>query len=64
MKAIREAAAAAGIDLNQFETTGELLDRLVIDLRGTKPTQSAAHGELPSGQSSNPARLPESAVEK
>jgi hypothetical protein len=32
MKAIREAATAAGIDLNQFETTGNPSDRLVIQV--------------------------------
>ena len=30
MPAIREAAANAGIDLAQYETTGEATDRLVI----------------------------------
>jgi hypothetical protein len=72
MKAIREAAAAAGIDLNQFETTGESSDRLVINLNRTRnlardPSSSDAVGsELrpSSRQSSNPARLPESEVEK
>jgi hypothetical protein len=30
MKGIRTAAAAAGIDLSEFETVGEPTDRLVI----------------------------------
>jgi hypothetical protein len=34
-KAIREAAAAAGIDLIQFETTGEPSDRLVISINNS-----------------------------
>jgi hypothetical protein len=34
MKSIREAAATAGIDLNQFETTGDPSDRLVIQVVG------------------------------
>lgn len=34
MPAIREAAAAAGIDLTQFETTGDPSDRLVIQVIG------------------------------
>jgi hypothetical protein len=37
MKAIREAAAAAGIDLAQFETVGEPTDRLTIRLTATTP---------------------------
>jgi hypothetical protein len=32
--AIREAAAAAGIDLTKFERTGEPSDRLVIQVTG------------------------------
>jgi hypothetical protein len=34
MKAIREAATAAGIDLTKFETTGEPSDRLIIQTAG------------------------------
>jgi hypothetical protein len=34
MKAIREAAAAAGIDLAEYETVGEPTDRLVIRITG------------------------------
>jgi hypothetical protein len=34
MKRIREAAAAAGIDLSEYETVGEPIDRLVITIRG------------------------------
>jgi hypothetical protein len=35
MKAIREAAAAAGIDLSRFETVGDSTDRLIIRLTAT-----------------------------
>jgi hypothetical protein len=34
MKAIRDAATAAGIDLTQFETTGAPSDRLDIRIAG------------------------------
>jgi hypothetical protein len=34
MSAIRTAAAAAGIDINQFETVGAATDRLVIQIAG------------------------------
>lgn len=34
MKGIREAAAAAGVDLSAFETTGDPTDRLVITVTG------------------------------
>jgi hypothetical protein len=37
MKGIREAAAAAGIDLAQFETVGDSTDRLTIRLTATTP---------------------------
>ena len=37
MKGIREAAAAAGIDLAQFETVGDPTDRLTIRLTATTP---------------------------
>jgi hypothetical protein len=37
MKGIREAAAAAGIDLAQFETVGDTTDRLTIRLTATTP---------------------------
>jgi hypothetical protein len=40
MKAIRDAATAAGIDLAQFETTGDPSDRLVIQT--TEQSRSAA----------------------
>jgi hypothetical protein len=40
MKAIREAATAAGIDLNQFETTGTPSDRL--EIRVAAQSRSAA----------------------
>jgi hypothetical protein len=39
MSAIREAAAAAGVDLTKFETTGQPSDRLVIQV--TAPSQAA-----------------------
>jgi hypothetical protein len=37
MKGIREAAAAAGVDLAQFETVGDPTDRLTIRLTATTP---------------------------
>jgi hypothetical protein len=37
MKGIREAAAAAGIDLSRFETVGDQTDRLVIRLTAATP---------------------------
>jgi hypothetical protein len=37
MKGIRQAAAAAGIDLTRFETVGDPTDRLVIRLTATTP---------------------------
>jgi hypothetical protein len=40
MKAIREAAAKAGVDLAEYETVGEAADRLVI--RVTGQSRSAA----------------------
>ena len=35
IKSIREAAAAAGVDLSEFETSGEPTDRLTISIRAT-----------------------------
>jgi hypothetical protein len=72
MKAIREAAAAAGIDLTQFETTGEPSDRLTINLdqaRNSARTRSSpdtAGSKLrpSSRQSGATARLPEATMEK
>jgi hypothetical protein len=37
MKGIREAAAAAGIDLSRFETVGDSTDRLIIRLTANTP---------------------------
>jgi len=45
MRAIREAAAAAGIDLNQFETTGQASDRLDIRIAGWRSDQQSEKGE-------------------
>jgi len=45
MKAIREAAAAAGIDLAQFETTGQASDRLEIRVAGWRSDQQSEKGE-------------------
>jgi hypothetical protein len=41
MKGIREAAAKAGIDLAEYETTGGPTDRLVIRVTATAATQTA-----------------------
>ena len=45
MKAIRDAAAAAGIDLAQFETTGQASDRLDIRIAGWRSDQQNERGE-------------------
>jgi len=46
MKAIREAASAAGIDLAQFETTGAASDRLDIRVaNGWRPDRQSERGE-------------------
>jgi hypothetical protein len=46
MKAIREAAASAGIDLTQFETTGAASDRLDIRIADWRPDrQNESRGE-------------------
>jgi len=44
-KAIREAAAAAGIDLTQFETTGAASDRLDIRVAGWRSESQSEIGE-------------------
>jgi hypothetical protein len=44
-KAIREAATAAGIDLTQFETTGQASDRLDIRIADWRSDQQTERGE-------------------
>jgi hypothetical protein len=44
LKAIREAASAAGIDLTQFETTGAPSDRLDIRIAGWRSDQQSERG--------------------